>query len=72
MHANANLTAPIDGAVAANANVAAPVDAAVGANIGSEGAQAEAVAVQDVNVTQHLDGVSADATATQDATVDQQ
>jgi hypothetical protein len=72
VHANANLTAPIDGAVAANANVAAPVDAAVGANIGSEGAQAEAVAVQDVNVTQHLDGVSADATATQDTSVDQQ
>ena len=72
VHANANLTAPIDGAVAANANVAAPIDAAVGANIGSEGAQAEAVAVQDVNVTQHLDGVSADATATQDASVAQQ
>jgi hypothetical protein len=72
VHANANLTAPIDGAVAANANVAAPVDAAVGANIGSEGAQAEAVAVQDVNVVQHLDGVSADATATQDASVQQQ
>jgi hypothetical protein len=72
VHANANLTAPIDGAVAANANVAAPVDAAVGANIGSEGAQAESVAVQDVNVTQHLDGVSADATATQDTSVDQQ
>jgi hypothetical protein len=72
VHANANLTAPIDGAVAANANVAAPVDAAVGANIGSEGAQAEAVAVQDVNVTQHLDGVSADATANQDASVAQQ
>ena len=31
----ANLTAPIDGAVAANANVAAPIDAAVAANVGS-------------------------------------
>ena len=72
VHANANLTAPIDGAVAANANVAAPVDAAVGANIGSEGAAAQAVAVQDVNVTQHLDGVSADATASQDTSVTQQ
>jgi hypothetical protein len=72
VHANANLTAPIDGAVAANANVAAPIDASVAANVGSEGAQAESVAVQDVNVTQHLDGVTADATANQDATVDQQ
>jgi hypothetical protein len=72
VHANANLTAPIDGAVAANANVAAPIDASVAANIGSEGAQAESVAVQDVNVSQHLDGVTADATAAQDATVDQQ
>ena len=35
IHANANLAAPIDGAVAANANVAAPIDAAVAANIGS-------------------------------------
>jgi len=72
VHANANLTAPIDGAVAANANVAAPIDASVAANIGSEGAQAESVAVQDVNVSQHLDGVSADATATQDAGITQQ
>jgi hypothetical protein len=72
VHANANLTAPIDGAVAANANVAAPIDAAVSANIGSEGAQAQAVAVQDVNVVQHLDDVSADATANQDASVSQQ
>lgn len=72
VHANADLTAPIDGAVAANANVAAPVDASVAANIGSEGAQAESVAVQDVNVTQHLDDVSADATASQDTGVTQQ
>ena len=72
VHANANLTAPIDGAVAANANVAAPIDASVAANVGSEGAQAESVAVQDVNVTQHLDGVTADATANQDAAVNQQ
>jgi hypothetical protein len=69
--ANANLTAPIDGAVAANANVAAPVDAAVGANIGSPGAVAEAVAPQQVDIVQNLDNVSADATATQDANVSQ-
>jgi hypothetical protein len=72
IHANANLAAPIDGAVAANANVAAPVDAAVGANIGSAGATAEALAPQDVAISQHLDGVSATATADQNATVTQQ
>ena len=42
--ADADLTAPIAGAVAANANVAAPIDAAVAANIGSEGAVAQAAA----------------------------
>jgi hypothetical protein len=47
-------------------------DAAVGANIGSEGATAEAVAPQDVNVEQNLDNVQADAQATQDANVQQQ
>jgi hypothetical protein len=58
--------------VAANANVAAPIDAAVAANIGSEGATAEALAPQQVDINQHLDDVSADATAEQDASVDQQ
>jgi hypothetical protein len=72
IHADANLAAPVDGAVAANGNVAAPVDAAVGANIGSQGAAAEALAPQDVNIDQNLDHVSADATATQDANVQQQ
>jgi hypothetical protein len=72
IHANANLTAPIDGAVAANANVAAPIDAAVAANIGSEGAVAQSLADQQVDISQHLDDVSADATAEQDASVDQQ
>jgi hypothetical protein len=71
VHANANLAAPIDGAVAANANVAAPVDAAVGANIGSPGAVAEAVAPQEVAIDQQMD-VTSDATATQDASVAQQ
>jgi hypothetical protein len=71
VHANANLAAPIDGAVAANANVAAPVDAAVGANIGSPGAVAEAVAPQEVAIHQQMD-VTSDATATQDASVAQQ
>ena len=72
VHANANLTAPIDGAVAANANVAAPVDAAVAANIGSDHAVAEAVAPQQVDVEQTLDNVEANATATQDAGIQQQ
>jgi hypothetical protein len=72
VNANADLTAPIDGAVAANANVAAPVDAAVGANIGSAGAQAEALAPQELDISQSLDNVAADATATQDASVAQQ
>lgn len=71
LDANANLTAPIDGAVAANANVAAPVDAAVGANIASPGATAEAIAPQALDISQNLDNVSADATATQDANVSQ-
>jgi hypothetical protein len=72
VHADANLAAPIDGAVAANANVAAPIDAAVGANIGSPGSVAEAAAPQDVEISENLDHVTADATATQDASVNQQ
>lgn len=71
LHANANLAAPIDGAVAANGNVAAPVDAAVGANIASPGAVSEAVAPQSVDIAQNLDHVSADATANQSANVSQ-
>ena len=71
IHANADLTAPIDGAVAANANVAAPIDAAVAANVGSPHGVAEALAPQEVNITQHLDNVSANATANQDADVSQ-
>jgi hypothetical protein len=70
--AQANLAAPIDGAVAANANVAAPIDAAVGANIGSPDSVAEAAAPQDVEISQNLDHVTADATANQDASVNQQ
>jgi hypothetical protein len=72
INANANLTAPINGAVAANANVAAPIDAAVAANIGSDGASAQSLADQQVDIHQSLDDVEADATAEQDATIDQQ
>jgi hypothetical protein len=71
INADANVAAPVDGAVAANANVAAPVDAAVGANVGSPDAVAEAAAPQEVDIAQNLDHVSADATATQDADVSQ-
>jgi hypothetical protein len=69
--ADANVTAPINGAVAANGNVAAPIDAAVAANIGSDGAVAQALADQQVNINQTLEDVSAEATAEQDATIDQ-
>jgi len=62
---DADLAAPIAGAVAANANVAAPIDAAVSANIGSVGSNAVAVADQDAIINQNID-------ATAEATVDQQ
>jgi hypothetical protein len=72
IHADANLAAPIDGAVAANGNVAAPIDAAVGANVGSPDAVSEALAPQEMTVSQNLDHVQAEATATQNADVQQQ
>lgn len=68
---DADLAAPIAGAVAANANVAAPIDAAVAANIGSIGSSATAVADQDALITQDLDGVVAEATAAQDVDITQ-
>ncbi len=71
LDANANLAAPIDGAVAANGNVAAPIDAAVGANIGSPDSVSVAEAPQEVDISQNLDHVSADATANQNADVAQ-
>jgi hypothetical protein len=70
LHVNANvdldadLTAPIAGAVAANANVAAPIEAAVSANVASIGSSSVAVAEQTAIITQHID-------ATAEATVDQ-
>jgi hypothetical protein len=69
--ADANLTAPVAGAVAANANVAAPIDASVAANVGSSGAVAQALANQELNISQQLNDVEANATADQDADVDQ-
>jgi hypothetical protein len=65
-----NLTAPIDGAVAANANVAAPIDAAVGANVGSIDSSSTAIAHQDVAIDQNIDG-NATATADQSSDISQ-
>ena len=62
--ADADIAAPINGAVAANANVAAPIDAAVAANIGSIDSQAYAVAEQDAIISQNIEG-EANATADQ-------
>ena len=44
LDADADIAAPINGAVAANANVAAPIDAAVAANVGSVDCDATAIA----------------------------
>ena len=41
LDADADIAAPINGAIAANANVAAPIDAAVAANIGSVDSDAD-------------------------------
>jgi hypothetical protein len=68
---DADIAAPIAGAVAANANVAAPIDAAVAANVGSVASEAVAVADQQAVIVQHLDGVTAEATAAQDSTITQ-
>ncbi|CAI3802853.1 peptidoglycan-binding protein [Pseudarthrobacter sp. MM222] len=54
--ADADIAAPINGAVAANANVAAPIDAAVAANIGSIDSDAFAVAQQDAIINQDIEG----------------
>jgi len=68
---DADLAAPVAGAVAANANAAAPIDAAVSANVLSFGSESIAIADQDAMITQTLDGVTASATATQDAEITQ-
>jgi hypothetical protein len=68
--ADADIAAPINGAVAANANVAAPIDAAVAANIGSIDSQAFAVADQDAMITQHIEG-AANASADQQSNLEQ-
>ncbi|MFP5336167.1 MAG: peptidoglycan-binding protein [Actinomycetes bacterium] len=68
---DADIAAPVNGAVAANANVAAPIDAAVAANVGSVGSDATAIADQDVVIDQQLDDVSANATAEQQSEINQ-
>ncbi|HEV7848661.1 MAG TPA: peptidoglycan-binding protein [Mycetocola sp.] len=68
--ADADVAAPINGAVAANANVAAPIDAAVAANIGSIDSNAVAIAQQDAIITQNIDG-EATATAGQQSDLQQ-
>ena len=70
LDANADIAAPINGAVAANANVAAPIDAAVGANIGSIDSNAFAVAQQDAIINQDIHG-SATASADQQSDLKQ-
>jgi hypothetical protein len=70
LDADADVAAPINGAVAANANVAAPIDAAVAANIGSIDSQAYAVSDQDALITQHIEG-EANASADQQSDLEQ-
>ena len=67
---DADLAAPINGAVAANANIAAPIDAAVAANILSENSESTAIAQQDAIITQSITG-SAEATSDQVSDIDQ-
>ncbi len=68
---DADVAAPIAGAVAANANVAAPINAAVAANVGAIGSQAVAVAEQTGGITQQLEDVTAQATVDQTSDIDQ-
>ena len=67
---DADLAAPINGAVAANANVAAPIDASVAANILSDNSEAAALAQQDAIINQTITG-EAVATSDQVSTIDQ-
>jgi hypothetical protein len=67
---DADLAAPIAGAVAANANAAVPINAAVAANVGTLGSVAEAAAQQTGGITQSIEG-TAQATADQVSVIDQ-
>ncbi len=68
--ADADIAAPINGAVAANANVAAPINAGVAANIGTIDSDAIAVAQQDAIINQNIEG-EANADAGQDSDITQ-
>lgn len=70
VNADADIAAPIDGAVAANANVAAPINAGVAANVGSIDSDAIAVAQQDAIINQNIEG-SAEANADQTSDITQ-
>jgi hypothetical protein len=70
LDADADIAAPIGGAVAANANVAAPIDAAVSANIGSVDSTSIAVSQQDAIINQNIEG-SATATTDQQSDIQQ-
>ena len=70
LDADADIAAPINGAVAANANVAAPIDAAVAANIGSVDSDAVSVAQQDAIINQDITG-SAEANSDQASDIQQ-
>lgn len=67
---DANLTAPIAGAVAANANAAAPIDASASANVGTINSDAVALSDQTAIIHQELDA-TATANAEQTADVNQ-
>jgi len=67
---DADLAAPINGAVAANANIAAPIDASVAANILSDDSEATAIAQQDAIITQSITG-NAEALSDQTSDIDQ-
>jgi hypothetical protein len=71
VHLDADLAAPVAGAVAANANVAAPIDASVAANVASVGSDATAIADQSGSINQHLDDVTAQANADQTSQITQ-
>ncbi|WP_323791728.1 hypothetical protein, partial [Nocardioides sp.] len=68
--ADADIAAPINGAVAANANVAAPINAAVSANVGSIDSDAVGIAQQDAIINQNITG-EANATADQASDITQ-
>ena len=70
LDANANIAAPINGAIAANANVAAPIDASVAANVGSVDSDAVSIAQQDAIIHQNIDG-NTEATSDQQSDISQ-